>query len=160
MRVGILSDTHDQVERTAGAVVLLREQGAEILIHCGDLTSSAVVHACSGIPCYYVLGNNDYETQMLERAITLSGGTLLGWSGLLELGGKRVGVTHGHLAREFRQLIRARPDYLLFGHTHQAMDETDGPIRQINPGALHRARNWTVALLDLSDDTVEFHSIR
>lgn len=160
MKLGILSDTHDQVERTAGAVALLKAQGAELLIHCGDLTGPEVVYACADLPCHYVLGNNDYDERELRRAIEGTGGTLLGWGGVLEIDGKRVGVTHGHLASEFRKLLRAMPDYLLFGHTHCTFDERDGAIRQINPGALHRASEWTVAMLDVGLDEVEFLSVR
>ncbi len=39
MRLGILSDTHDELERTRVAIALLRRAGAEALIHCGDLSS-------------------------------------------------------------------------------------------------------------------------
>jgi putative phosphoesterase len=160
MKVGILSDTHDQVERTAGAVALLAGLGAETLIHCGDLTTPEIVHACAALPCHYVLGNNDYDEEGLRRVIAATGGICLGWAGTVQMAGKSLGVTHGHLAREFRQLIRQAPDYLLYGHVHYRLDERDGPTRQINPGALHRAPEWTVALLDLTEDSLIFHEVR
>jgi len=158
MRLGILSDSHDQNERMAGALALLAAKGAEALVHCGDLTSPVVVHLCaeSQLPCYYVLGNNDFDLEGLQRAIVATGGTSLEWGGLITMSGKQIGVTHGHLAQEFRRLLRAQPDYLLFGHTHQRLNRRDGPTRQINPGALHRARTWTVALLDLNSDQLRF----
>lgn len=156
MKVGILSDTHDQVSRTAAAVALLASRGVEALIHCGDLTTVDVVRACAELPCHYVMGNNDFDLESLERSIAWTGGTFHGWAAEIELGGKRIAVTHGHLEKEFRRLLRAEPDYLCYGHTHDALNERDGPTRQINPGALHRARTWTVALLDLDEDAVEF----
>lgn len=162
MLLGLLSDTHDQVERAAGAAALLAAEGAEVLIHLGDLTGPAVVRAVAGagLPCHYVWGNNDYDLETLERTIAATGGSVLGRGGVLELGGRRVAATHGHLTGEFRRLLLERPDYLLFGHTHQALDERDGPTRQVNPGALHRARRWTVAVLDLVRDEVRFHAVR
>lgn len=162
MRIGILSDSHDQVERTAGAVALLAAEGADELIHCGDLTGPEVVLAIgeAGVPCHYVLGNNDFDLDGIERAVTATGGTMLGWAGEIERAGKRIGVTHGHLSSEFRRLLTSSPDYLLFGHSHEWLNERDGPIRQINPGALHRAREWTVALLDLELDEVRFFRVR
>ena len=48
------------------------------------------------------------------------------------------------------------PDYLLFGHTHIRLNERDGATRQINPGALHRAAEWTVAVLDVVQDQLRF----
>jgi predicted phosphodiesterase len=47
-------------------------------------------------------------------------------------------------------------DYILHGHTHQPDDYHLGTMRIINPGALHRVRIKTVALLDLATDELEF----
>ena len=156
MRLGILSDTHDQVVRTAGAVAQLVAEGAEALIHCGDLTGPAVVRACAALPSYYVFGNNDYDEDALRRAITTAGGVCLDRGGEVTFAGRRLAVTHGDSAKEVRRLAAARPDYLLFGHSHVPVDDREGPTRWINPGALHRASSWTVAILDLPTDTLRF----
>ncbi|RLS46748.1 MAG: metallophosphoesterase, partial [Planctomycetota bacterium] len=47
-------------------------------------------------------------------------------------------------------------DYLLHGHTHVCRDERHGATRIINPGALHRASEFTVALLDTDSDELQF----
>ena len=47
-------------------------------------------------------------------------------------------------------------DYLLHGHTHVRRDERVGKVRIINPGALHRAREKTVAVLDTDTDRLTF----
>lgn len=162
MKIGILSDTHDQVARTVRAVNALAGAGAEALFHCGDLTGPDVVHACASaaLPCHYVFGNNDHDERGLRAAIEATGGVCLERGGAVVLAGRRVAVTHGDDPRVFRRLLAAQPDYLLFGHTHIALNERDGPTRQINPGALHRARPWTVALLDLGTDAVRLIVIR
>jgi putative phosphoesterase len=59
MRIGILSDTHDHLKRTARAVAMLKAEGAEALIHCGDLTTPDIVYQCAELPSTFVLGNND-----------------------------------------------------------------------------------------------------
>ncbi len=157
MRIGILSDTHNQIARTARAVAALEAEGVAALIHCGDLTGPEIVHVCGALgPSYFVLGNNDFDEAGLRAAIAAVGGTCLGLGGEIVLGGRRIAVTHGDSASDFRRLLRAQPDYLLFGHTHVALNERDGPTRQINPGALHRARSWTVAVLDLAKDRVDW----
>jgi putative phosphoesterase len=160
MRIGILSDTHDQVRRTERAVALLMAEGAEALIHCGDYTTPEVVFACTGLPGYFVLGNSDFDEDDLRRAMTAIGGTYLGPGGELALGGRRIAVTHGDSSRMMRHLALAGPDYLLFGHSHVPTDGRDGTIRLINPGALHRARAWTVALLDTDMDALKFVNVR
>ncbi len=159
MKIGILSDTHDQVERTSEAVSALIRAGAELLIHCGDITNAAVVVECSGLPTTYVFGNNDYDHAGLNRAILASGGTCLGKGGTIEVEGRTIAVTHGDSGREISRRADGNPDYFLSGHTHCAEDERRGTTRWINPGALHRANPWTVAVLDLPTDHLEFLTI-
>jgi putative phosphoesterase len=160
MRLGILSDTHDQLARTLRAVATLEAAGAAALVHCGDLTGPDIVHACATLPCYYVRGNNDFDEAGLRAAVAATGGVWLGDGGEITLAGRRIAVTHGDTPSIFRRLLRAAPDYLLFGHTHARMDSGDAVARQINPGALHRAAEWTVALLDLATGELEFVRIR
>ena len=159
MKIGILSDTHDQVERTALAVTAMIGAGAEVLVHCGDITRPAIVRECGGLPSYFVFGNNDYDHDALGRSIRGMGGVSLGRGGLIELDGKKVAVTHGDSAREVRRLLEADPDYFLFGHSHAAADDRRGVTRWINPGALHRADGYSVAVLDLGADLLEFLEI-
>jgi putative phosphoesterase len=160
MRIGILSDTHDRRERAAQAVKVLVKAGADALIHCGDLTEPEIVYECALRPSYFVFGNNDYDEDGIRTAIDAIGGVCLGWGGEVTLVGRRIAVTHGDQGKEVRRLIATRPDYFLFGHSHVPADERDGATRWINPGALHRAAEWTVALLDLDTDDLEFLKIR
>jgi len=160
MRIGILSDTHDQLARTARAVAMLGEAGAEVLIHCGDLTGTDIVHECGVHPCYFVFGNNDFDEDALRAAMNLAGGVCLGVGGEITLDGKRIAVTHGDVIRDVKRLTAAAPDYLLFGHTHVRIDHREGPVRYVNPGALHRAGEHTVALLDTATDEVTFLRVR
>jgi len=159
MLVGIISDTHDQIERTAAAIALLVAQGAKVLFHCGDLTSPEVVLSCASLPGHYVLGNNDFDEDELERAIASSGGFFHGVGGVVLIDGRRIAITHGHLGGEFNRLLTDAPDYLLYGHSHEASDQRRGPTRRINPGALHRCRFWTVALLDTDHDRLKFFRV-
>ncbi len=160
MRIGILSDTHDRIDRTTRAVRLLEESGAEALVHCGDLTTPDVVHECGLLPCHFVFGNNDFDEIGLRAAIDAVGGLCLGWGGEVTLAGRRIAVAHGDLPAEIRRLEEGLPDYLLLGHSHVPRDERIGPTRLINPGALHRAAAWTVALLDLDTDSLRFMKVR
>jgi len=155
MRIGILSDTHDRVARTVTAVAMLIAEGAEALFHCGDLTGPEVVSACGRLPSYYVFGNNDFEKGRLRREMARVGGTCLERGDILVLGRWRVAVTHGDCRPDLRRLCALKPDYLLFGHSHHPTDERHGPTRWINPGALHRATAWTVAVLDLAGDSLQ-----
>lgn len=160
MLLGVLSDTHNQLPRVRQAIQLLRAEGAEALVHCGDLTGPEVVAACADLPCYFAFGNHDADmVGELQQAIAKVGGICLGWGGEVTLAGKRVAVTHGHMRSDVRRVMAARPDYLLSGHSHLRGDRREGPTRRINPGALHEADEYTVALLDLQAGVVRFLTV-
>jgi len=151
MKIGVLSDTHGRLEITQSAIHLLRERGAELFLHCGDIDSPAAVHLFTGIPTHFVLGNWDLRTAALQRAIEEIGGTLHDGHGRLELGGKRLAWLHGHVRGE-RQRLEASGqfDFLFYGHSHRGEVHRSGPTLVMNPGALHRASTKTVGLVDLA----------
>lgn len=159
MKIGIISDTHDRIERTEYAVRLLLDEGAEALIHCGDLTGPDVVRVCGVVPGYFVFGNNDDDLAPLRRTIATVGGVCLDRGGEVTLAGKRMAVAHGHITSDVRLLAAKQPDYLFVGHSHHALDRREGRTRRINPGALHRAAEFSVAVLDLASDRLKFLSV-
>lgn len=161
MIVGILSDTHDRVDAARAAVELLRRAGAEYFVHCGDVGSELVLDVLAGLPSAFVFGNTDWDRRGLERYAAQLNVSCLGDAGELDLGGKVFNVQHGDNARSMRAALDAqRFDYLLHGHTHAVRDERVGRTRIINPGALHRAREKTVALLDTVKDEVRLVVVR
>ncbi len=153
MLLGILSDTHDELDRTRRAVALLAARGAEALVHCGDFVEPEMIAACAVRPLYFVFGNNDADVvPNLRSTAKFLKATCLDWGGVIELAGKRIAATHGHM----RFCPDPPADYFLSGHSHIAADIREGPCRFINPGALHRADEYTVALLNLTTDELEF----
>jgi putative phosphoesterase len=161
MRLGVLSDTHDQVARVRLAIARLRAEGAEALIHCGDLTGPDIVVLCAVLPCWFVFGNHDADNvPALQRAAAETGAVCLGWGGVVELGGRRIGVCHGHMRTDLRRVLAGAPDYLLSGHSHLVGDRREESVRRVNPGALHEADEFSVVLIDLATDEVRFFKIQ
>jgi putative phosphoesterase len=157
MLLGILADSHNHLPRTRAAVEILVAAGAEVLVHCGDLATPEIVAACAVRPFYFVFGNHDADSvPHLEEAARQCGATCLQWGGVIQLAGKKIGVIHGHLATDRRRVEALAPDYILSGHCHAAFDFVDGGIRRINPGALFRASEFSVALLDLTSNELRF----
>ncbi len=159
MRIGVLSDTHDQFQRTTRAITRLQDAGATHLIHCGDLTSPLIVASCSVLPCTFVAGNCDHDLSLLEAAAGTFGAQFLGRGGTIELEGTQIAVTHGHDGRLIKDLQGCGAAYLFTGHTHQRRDETLGVTRWINPGALHRASEYSVVILDLRNNLIEWMNV-
>lgn len=157
MLVGILSDTHDRVDAMAAATDLLRRGGAEFFVHCGDVGSERVLDQLAGVPSAFVFGNTDWDRATLQRYAQSIGVACHASLAELELGGKKFAVTHGDdFKLKQRILSEQRHDYLLQGHTHVRADQRVGRVRVINPGALHRAKEKTVALLDTATDELRF----
>jgi putative phosphoesterase len=158
--VGILSDTHDRVDAMAAAMDLLRRGGAEFYVHCGDVGSERVLDHLAGVPSAFVFGNTDWDRAALARYAQSIGVACHPALAELNLGGKKFAVTHGDdLRLRQRLLAEQRHDYLLQGHTHVRADQRVGKMRVINPGALHRAKEKTVAVLDTLTDQLTFLTV-
>ena len=113
------------------------------------------------MPAHFVFGNNDADNvPKLRDAIRDVKGVCLEWYGEVELARKRIAVAHGYMHHDIRRLFAARPDYLLSGHSHFASDVRVELTRRINPGALHRAAEFSVAVLDLETDELLFLVVR
>ncbi len=161
-RIGLLSDSHSRAGITRRAVKLLIDQGAEILLHLGDICSEDVIDALlvpAPVVSRLVLGNNDDIVPMTRYALNL--GLLVDHPvGRLDLGeGKSLVYLHGDDFSAMDRAIREGVTYLCHGHTHRAADARTGPTRVINPGALCRAKVYSVALLDTETDKIVFSSL-
>jgi len=159
MKIGILSDSHGDWDITETAVRLLLDHGARRLVHCGDICDERVLNALAGHDAVFVWGNCDLPGPAMRKYVAALN---LPWPQApvtLTANRKRILAFHGH-----EPAFRARQgfdtaDYVLHGHTHVAADRQEGNCRLINPGALHRARMHTVAILDPVEDDVTFYQV-
>ena len=155
MLIGLLSDTHDRIDAARAAVKMLRDNGAEYLLHAGDVCGEAVIDTLTGGPAGLVWGNNDGDRRSLAAYCKTIGVTCFDVLGEIEIEGKQIAITHGDDAGLLKQILRDQQhDYLITGHTHVAHDRWSGKCRWINPGALHRAAVKSVAILDTTADTL------
>ena len=150
MRVGIISDTHGQVEQTRTAVRMFESLDVERVLHCGDVGSAAVVELFAPWPTDFVFGNTDTEHKALRTAIERAGQTCHGEFGDVTIEGIRIALIHSHEPRRFSASIGSgRYQVVCYGHTHTASIERRGDTLVINPGAVFRAKPHSVAVLDL-----------
>lgn len=166
-RLGLLSDSHGDAAITRLAVDRLLAEGIDRLIHLGDVGTEQVLdalavvfpegHPFAGrrVPAHVVFGNCDYQPgPLIDYGETL-GLTIDHPEGLLEIAGKSVVFTHGHLGAVMDRAIHDGCDFLLHGHTHLAADAVVRETRVINPGALTRARPLSAAVLDLGSGELQ-----
>lgn len=166
MKVGILSDTHGQVDLALDAAREFLFRGAEAVLHCGDigsdmvLTEMASLFQALDIPLYAVLGNCDVMENW-EFYPENIGVTVLGRVGEIELAGKRIAMLHSDDESTFERIAEEGAyDYLFSGHSHVRHDRLHKGTRLINPGAAGRGMMPSCAVLDLVSDNLEFVTIR
>lgn len=132
-RVGVFSDSHGD-ERALGQ--LLEKMGyLDAACFLGDMDADAeylrlqLAQRPNRPALYAVRGNNDFYS---ERPYDL----------LIELGGKRLFLTHGHRYAGPMSLALLGAQHgvqaVLFGHTHVPLCEYDHGVLLLNPGS---ARN-------------------
>ncbi len=140
MLIGVLSDSHGQLDRLAEAAGVFSSKGVETLIHCGDITTVEAVEALADFEVHWVFGNCDWDEGPLRAAMTGLGHTCHGIRGELKVSGRRLGFTHGHRYEMFLAMVSSGEYDLVFhGHTHVRRDEMEHGTRVICPGALHHA---------------------
>ena len=157
MLVGVISDTHGHQPAVATALRLLAARRVDCVVHCGDVDDVSTMQLFAGTPLHLVLGNCDPPLHRLRPVAEEIGIHLHGRFGHLELGGSRLAFLHGDDPRRLDYTIRSGAyDVVLHGHTHLRRCVLIGSTCVVNPGALVRVAQPTVALLHLPSRHVEF----
>lgn len=149
MKIGILSDSHDRVDRIEAAMAAFRERHVEALIHAGDFVApfAAKPLAKSDLPVYAVFGNCDGERVGLAKILDVHNPPLF-----FELDGKRFCLVHDIFTIEDVDALGV--DVLVHGHTHN-QEISHARTLIINPG---EAGGWLKGVsraVVLDTDTME-----
>lgn len=137
MLVGVIADSHDQMERIRQAVHILGERGIGTVIHVGDFVApfALIPFVEAGFRFYAIFGNNDGEIRGLRRKAEAIGGIQDG-PYRFEIEGKKFLLNHTPLSDEQLAAERNRSDFVIFGHTHLVEHRRLGDLSIINPGEL------------------------
>ena len=145
MRIGILGDTHGDANAVRQSVSAIGT--ADVWLHTGDFfRDSLLISALTGEEVIAVRGNCDGHTDAKPDEF-------------VEISGYRIWLTHGHrnavkqgLSELESWAYRYEADIVVFGHTHQALNETENGILFFNPGSAaepRRGKNRTCGLIDV-----------
>lgn len=155
IRVGVLSDTHGQLDPRAYEALA----DCDYIIHAGDICDPAIIRELETLaPVIAVLGNNDYDEY----------GTSVGRYARPILGGVKFLVAHRPQDVEIGKLGNGAlapgdpiPDICIHGHTHVPRLEYGAEARPasyiLNPGSTFRPRGGfprSVAKIDIRNGIV------
>jgi uncharacterized protein len=144
VKLCIVSDSHDRADPLAQAVRAAKEQGAEAVIHCGDVIGTQTLRQAMavGLPIHVIHGNNLGDPVSLSRWARDSKGQLHyhGVDARLELGGRKLFVVH---YPEYGHAMACTGDWDLVccGHSHEAGVAQIGNVKGsktwlVNPGTV------------------------
>ncbi len=159
-KIGVISDTHDNLSAARKANEIFRREGVEYVFHLGDFTSPFTFREVfNGFESkgYCVLGNNDGEKILLAALANRMGVMLRDYPYMVEISGKKILLLHGFGPPENTlSIIRALAssgfyDLILYGHTHEPIIEATSATLIVNPGEASGVLTGrkTVAIVDL-----------
>jgi putative phosphoesterase len=157
MKIGIISDTHDNIPKIKSALNLFKTKAVGIILHAGDFVAPFSIAPLmeSGIEWYGVFGNNDGEKKgLLEK----SQGRIKKGPWEIFVGDRRVVLIHNisEMKAQF-----SRYDVVVCGHTHKEVVGKQQHTLIINPG---ECGGWlygksTSAILDTETLEVQVYEI-
>ncbi|AEI14551.1 phosphodiesterase, MJ0936 family [Flexistipes sinusarabici DSM 4947] len=154
MKVGVISDSHDNVKNLSFAVEYFNRNGADYVIHCGDIVSPFAAEYLNRfqMPYFGIFGNNDGEWLGLAK---ITGGKIIKGPLVKEIGGCRFAVFHEPSVIDY---ISSDVSYVLYGHTHSKDLTKRDRQTIINPGTLggYMADSASFAVIDTDNGKTDF----
>jgi len=153
MKIGIISDTHDNLALIKKAVTFFNRKKVDLVLHAGDFVSpfTALEFKNLSCPLYGVFGNNDGDKLYLREK----------FKGIGEINPApyETKIDHKNIIMLHKEkLIDAlaesqKYEVIIYGHTHRTDLHKIGKTLIINPG---ECGGWltgksTIALLDLAN---------
>jgi putative phosphoesterase len=132
MRIGILSDSHDNRTTARDALSLFLREKVATVLHLGDVCSPSVLDPfrAAAVTILGVFGNNDEDRQGMQA---VSGNGFERGPRVLILDGRKILMSHSF--DELHGTIGGGGfDLILFGHTHRPLTMRVGKAVVINPG--------------------------
>ena len=155
--IGIMSDSHDNLDAIRKAVDAFNKAGVDLVIHAGDMISPFTAKEIQNLKCDFkaVFGNNDGERDGLRHF----------FKGIcyhddfqeLKIENKKYAIIHGTNEDVVDALVKSKKyDVVIRGHTHQ-LEIKEGKCMMINPGETcgYLSGKQTILLLDPVDLSYE-----
>ena len=164
MKIGVLSDTHNNEANTRAAVQQFRQRQITQLIHCGDVTRADIFEHFTGFQVALVQGNGDDPVRLRLALRAYPHIYFAGLDVMMTFDGVSVAACHGDDEGRLAGLANSGLYAWVFrGHSHQRgiKRALTGNTQILNPGALggRRVEARSVAIVDLAENSAEFIEI-
>jgi len=144
MKIGIFSDTHDNVKNIAKARKVFERNEVEICLFCGDLVSPSNLKVLKNwpFPIKAIFGNNEGDHWGIARRFKQYNITNIeypkrGLSWKLELDSKKIATFHGHSPVITEALTNCGIyDLVCTGHDHEPKIKQVEKTLWVNPGSV------------------------
>lgn len=157
MKIGILSDTHNNIDKISKAINFFNLQQVEIVLHAGDFSSPTSAKYFSNLNSSFIsiFGNNDFQEYDLTKTISVFG-IISRPPYTFVLDNKSFLLTH-YLYYTSNNNV----DFIIHGHTHKPQIKKLKNTIYINPGECCGIRygRSTVALLNTQTNNAEIFDI-
>ena len=144
MKICIVSDSHDNRPLLEAAVRAAKADGAEAILHCGDVVAPSTLNVLKpfGLPIHVIHGNNTGDLYMMARIANQPGNqmTFYGQDAGIKLAGRKIFLVHyPHYAHAMA--TTGDWDLVCCGHDHEAkldiIDNIKGArTHMVNPGTV------------------------
>ncbi len=164
MKIGVFSDTHDNLPAMQKIVEIFNQIGVEQVIHCGDVVAPFAFRVLEKLKAKItaVFGNNDGEHLGLKEMFAKIG-SITDAPREVTFGNKRIILNHFFSDLHYEALaISGKYDIILFGHTHQLLNKKIGNTIVLNPGEAcgYLYGKCTCAILDTDYMSVEIREVK
>ncbi len=165
MKVGIISDIHENFHNLVRALEFMEKQGVEQILCLGDLMNAGVakILAAHSVPTYLIWGNNDGEKVDIVKAAYRENSKLtvsLNTYDFLEIDSRKIFITHyNDLAMPMAE--SGRYDAVFYGHDHKKSFEYVGRSYVVNPGEIAAQKSGvaSLAIYDTKTHHVDLHEL-
>ena len=154
MRIGIISDTHDNLPLIEKAVKKLNEENVALVLHAGDYVAPFVIPKFNALNAKLigVFGNNDGDHELLKQRFSeCPNCEVRGRFAGVSVEDFKIALLHGDETELLNALINCGGfDAVVHGHSHANLSRRNGKTLIVNPGEVcgYLTGKATIALLE------------
>ena len=155
MKIGIISDTHDDFVFIDKAIKRFKKDKINVLLHCGDISNEETLNKLKVFKSVFVVKGNCDDKNIKEIIKTCKKNKFYFWKEYtdINIGEKKIAIIHSDDFNKFTRLVEEEKyDYVFYGHSHKEMIGKENNTFVVNPGSFE---SNTICIVDLEKDNIK-----